>query len=59
MMESLRRVSEEYLFYISLIPAEFAANKGSYYRFGSAVLQPNFHFNAHSEQIKKALEAAG
>jgi hypothetical protein len=58
MMDALRRISEEYLIYISIIPAEFAANKGSYYRFGSAVLQPNFHFDAHAEQIKNALTAA-
>lgn len=58
MMEALRRVSEEYLVYISLIPAEFAANKGSYYRFGFGLLQPNFHFTAHADQIRNALEAA-
>lgn len=57
MMETLRRISEEYLIYISLIPAEFAANKGSYYRFGFGLLQPNFHLNAHADQIKQALEA--
>lgn len=58
MLDNLRRISEEYLTYIALIPAEFAENKGSYHRFGSAVLQPNFHFTAHTDQIRKALEAA-
>lgn len=58
MMGALRKMTEEYLNYIELIPAEFTENKGSYYRFASGLLQPNFHFNAHAQQIKDALEAA-
>jgi uncharacterized protein YndB with AHSA1/START domain len=58
MLDALRRASEETLAYVSLIPEEFTANKGSYYRFGSGLLQPNFHLNAHLQQIKEALAAA-
>lgn len=58
MLEALRRSVEEMLIYTELIPTEFVANKGSYYRFGSGMLQPGFHLSAHTEQIRKALEAA-
>lgn len=56
MMDALRRSVEEILFYVEMIPEEFVANKGSYYRFGSGMLQPGFHLNAHTEQMRKALE---
>ena len=59
MLDALRRISEEYLAYVSIIPAEFVANKGSYYRFGSGLLQPNIHLLAHAQQIRDALSAAG
>lgn len=58
MMDALRRSVEEILFYVEMIPAEFVANKGSYYRFGSGLLQPGFHLNAHTQQIRDALAAA-
>jgi uncharacterized protein YndB with AHSA1/START domain len=59
MLDALRRVSEETLAFAALIPEDFAKNnKGSYYRFGSNLLQPNFHLTAHLEQIKDALAAA-
>jgi uncharacterized protein YndB with AHSA1/START domain len=58
LLEELRRSAEELLIYTELIPKEFAANKGSYYRFGSVLLQPNFHITAHTQQIKDALAAA-
>jgi hypothetical protein len=58
-LDALRRAVEETLAYAALIPADFAANsKGSYYRFGSGLLQPNFHLTAHLQQIKEALAAA-
>ena len=56
MMDALRRSVDEILFYVEMIPEEFVANKGSYYRFGSGMLQPGFHLNAHTEQMRKALE---
>jgi uncharacterized protein YndB with AHSA1/START domain len=59
MLAELRRTVEELLAYTELIPEEFAANKGSYYRFGSILLQPNFHITAHIQQIRDALAAAG
>jgi hypothetical protein len=58
MLGALRRAVEETLAFTSLIPAEFVANKGSYHRFASGLLQPNFHLTAHLEQIKAALVAA-
>lgn len=56
MLDALRRSVDEILLYVEMIPEEFVANKGSYYRFGSGMLQPGFHLNAHTEQIQKALE---
>ncbi|MCQ3938027.1 MAG: hypothetical protein DPW18_13395 [Chloroflexi bacterium] len=58
MTQALRCMVEELLLYVENIPEEFTANKGSYYRFGSGLLQPGFHLNAHTEQIQKALAAA-
>ena len=59
MLDALRRCVEEVLAFASLIPDDFIANnKGSYYRFGSVILQPNFHLGSHSQQIKEALEKA-
>ena len=58
MVDTLRRSVNEILFYTEMLPEEFVANKGSYYRFGMGLLQPNFHLNTHTDQIKKALEAA-
>jgi len=58
MLDELRRISEEYMIYVELLPKEFVANKGSYYRLGQGLLQANFHLNGHTEQIKAALEAA-
>lgn len=59
MLEALRRSVEEVLAFTELIPEEFAKNnKGSYYRFGSGLLQPNLHISSHSQQIKDALAMA-
>lgn len=57
MLDALRRAVEETLAFTSLIPADFVANKGSYYRYASGLLQPNFHLTVHLEQIKAALAA--
>jgi hypothetical protein len=58
MLYTLRRTVDEILAYTELIPEEFTQNAGSYYRFGSILLQPNFHITAHMQQIKEALAAA-
>jgi uncharacterized protein YndB with AHSA1/START domain len=58
MLGALHSAVDELLAYISLIPEEFVANKGSYYRFAFGILQPDFHLNAHTQQIKNALAAA-
>jgi hypothetical protein len=58
MLDMLRRTVEEVLAYAGLIPEDFTMNRGSYYRFGFGLLQPNFHITGHIEQIKDALAAA-
>ena len=58
MLDTLRNAVEETLTYTALIPEEFVANKGSYYRYGFGLLQPNFHLTAHMQQIKDALAAS-
>jgi len=58
MLSALNRTVEETLAYVAMLPDDFVANKGSYYRFGFGLLQPNFHLTGHTEQIKAALSAA-
>ena len=58
MLDLLHRIVEETLAYTSFLPDEFVANKGSFYRFGSILLQPNIHMTAHSQQIRDAIAAA-
>jgi hypothetical protein len=58
MLDALRRSVEELLEYTALIPESFVANKGSYWRFGFILLQPNFHITGHTRQIKETLEKA-
>ena len=58
MLDLLRRTVEEVLAFTEVMPKEFAANKGSFYRFGFGLLQPNFHITGHVQQIKDALAAA-
>jgi len=59
MLGLLRQTVEEVLAFTELMPNDFAANKGSFYRFGFGLLQPNFHITGHVQQIKDALAAAG
>lgn len=59
MLTALRRSVEEVLAFTALIPDEFASNnKGSYYRFGSGLLQPNLHIGSHTQQVKDALASS-
>ncbi|MEP6895429.1 MAG: SRPBCC domain-containing protein [Chloroflexota bacterium] len=58
MLSALRRTVEETLAYTALLPEDFVANKGSYYRFGFGLLQPNLHLTGHTQQIKAAIAAA-
>ena len=58
MLKALRLAVEETLDYVSRLPEEFTKNRGSYYRFGSILLQPNVHLTAHLQQIRDALSAA-
>jgi uncharacterized protein YndB with AHSA1/START domain len=57
MLSALRHSIEETLTYVSLLPADFVARKGSYWRFGFNLIQPNFHITAHLDQIRAALAA--
>jgi hypothetical protein len=57
MLSALRTSIEETLTYVSLLPADFVARKGSYWRFGFNLIQPNFHITAHLDQIRAALAA--
>lgn len=58
MLSALHRTVEETLAYVAMLPDDFVSNKGSYYRFGFGLLQPNFHLTGHTQQIKAALAAA-
>ena len=58
MLDLLRKTVEEVLAFTALMPKDFAANKGSYWRFAFGLLQPNFHITGHVQQIKDALTAA-
>ena len=59
MLSALRRAVEEVLAMTSFIPDDFTQNnKGSYYRFGFGLLQPNLHITGHVQQIRDALAAA-
>ena len=59
MLDELRRTVEELLAFVELVPGDFPANKGSYHRFGSGLLQLNFHLSGHNQQIRDALASAG
>jgi uncharacterized protein YndB with AHSA1/START domain len=58
MLAAVRCAVEETLAYVTFLPEEFVANKGSYYRFASGLVQPNYHITSHLQQIKDALAAA-
>lgn len=58
MLDMLRRTVNEVLIFTELLSEDFVANKGSYYRFGFNLLQPNFHINEHMQQVKDTLAAA-
>ncbi len=58
MLGEYRRTVDELLLFVEKLPAEFVANKGSFYRVGQFILQPDIHINTHLPQIKAAIEAA-
>jgi hypothetical protein len=58
MLDLLRRSIEETLAYLAFLPEEFVNNKGSFYRFASGIVQPNFHITTHVQQIKDTITAA-
>jgi hypothetical protein len=57
MLAALRASIDETLTYVALLPADFVARKGSYWRFGFGLIQPNFHITGHLDQIRAALAA--
>jgi uncharacterized protein YndB with AHSA1/START domain len=58
MLDLLRQTIDEVLAFTEVMPKDFATNKGSFYRFGFGLLQPNFHITGHVQQIKDALAAS-
>ncbi|MEW5829571.1 MAG: SRPBCC domain-containing protein [Chloroflexota bacterium] len=58
MLGEYRRTVDELLRFVEKLPAEFVANKGSFYRVGQFILQPEIHINAHISQIKAAIATA-
>jgi uncharacterized protein YndB with AHSA1/START domain len=58
MLEELKRNVEETLRFVELVPDDFVANRGSFYRVGQAVLQADLHMDGHLAQLKAALASA-
>jgi uncharacterized protein YndB with AHSA1/START domain len=58
LLEELDRLSAEILAFIAAMPKDQAARKGSYFRLGWQLLNPDVHADAHMEQIKAAINAA-
>ncbi len=58
MLAELRSSFDETLALVEALPAEFAANKGSFYRVGNILLQGDTHIVEHIDQINAAIAAA-
>ena len=58
MLAELRLSFTETLALVEAFPPEFAANKGSFYRLGSQLLQSDAHILGHIPQVKAAIAAA-
>jgi hypothetical protein len=58
MVEEYKKNMAETLYFIAHLPDEFLGRKGEYWRLAYGLLQDPFHFDAHLEQMKSALEAA-
>jgi uncharacterized protein YndB with AHSA1/START domain len=58
MLNALERANEETLLLAANLPAEFVANKGSYYRVGNFLLFNDTHIYGHIPQIQAAIAAA-
>jgi hypothetical protein len=58
MLNALERAQEETLLLTANLPAEFATNKGSYYRVGNWLLLADNHVYGHIPQVQAAIAAA-
>jgi uncharacterized protein YndB with AHSA1/START domain len=58
LLAELSRSVAETLSLVANLPADFVANKGSFYRVGNLILNGDIHFYSHIDQIKSALAAA-
>lgn len=58
LLEELKRGEEETVYIVSHLPAEFVANKGSYWKLAFNMLQLPIHTQEHVAQIKANLAAA-
>jgi hypothetical protein len=58
MLGEFRRSFEETIRLAELVPPEFVANRGSFYRVGQLLLQADLHINDHLAQLQAALAAA-
>jgi sugar-specific transcriptional regulator TrmB len=48
MLAEIRASVEETLAFLSMLPKEFVARKGSYYRLGAGFMQDQFHISGHA-----------
>jgi uncharacterized protein YndB with AHSA1/START domain len=58
LLAEYRRAQTETVEFIARLPQEFIANKPAYWQTAYELLQDDYHFNTHLEQMKKAVEAA-
>ena len=58
LIQELKRLCEETIKFIELLPPEFVARKDSYYAIGLQVVQGPVHIETHIDQIRSALNFA-
>ncbi|HZD58414.1 MAG TPA: DinB family protein, partial [Anaerolineales bacterium] len=56
--EELRRNCKETVAFLANLPDDFLARKGSYWRLAYNMVDEPYHFNAHLDQMRSAIEAA-
>ena len=58
MVQEYKRSMDETVHYVALLPDEFLARKGSYWRLAHGLLQEAYHFHGHLDQMQAAINAA-
>jgi uncharacterized protein YndB with AHSA1/START domain len=58
LIQELKRLCEETINFIQLLPPEFVARKDSYYAIGLQIVQGPVHIESHIDQIRSALNFA-